>query len=124
MSQLHACLRWELRGVRGVRCLLVRPYLIDTPLFAGGAPIKVRVLRALLPPLEASYVATRIVRAVQTRQHELVLPWHLKWLSPLLELLPLRVRDAVLDLGGAQTAMAAFRGRGQVDWQSMAGGGT
>ena len=27
-----------------------------------------------------------------------VLPWHLKWVSPLLELLPLGVRDAVLDL--------------------------
>ena len=27
--------RWELRGVRGVRCLLVRPYLIDTPLLAA-----------------------------------------------------------------------------------------
>ena len=39
-------------------------------------------------------MATRIVRAVQTRQHELVLPWHLKWVSPLLELLPLGVRDA------------------------------
>ena len=38
VSQLHACLRWELRGARGVRCLLVRPYLIATPLFAGGAP--------------------------------------------------------------------------------------
>ena len=123
VSQLHACLRWELRGARGIRSLLVRPYLIATPLFAGGAPIKVRALRALLPPLEAPYVAARIVRAVQTRQHELVLPWHLKWLPPLLEFLPLTVRDAVLDLGGAQTAMASFRGRGRADWQRMAGGG-
>ena len=40
----------------------------------------------------------------------------------LLELLPLTVRDAVLDLGGAQTAMASFRGRGRADWQRMAGG--
>ena len=70
VSQLHACLRWELRGARGIRCLLVRPYLIATPLFAGGAPIKVRALRALLPPLEAPYVAARIVLAVQTRQHD------------------------------------------------------
>ena len=62
------------------------------------------------------------MRAVQTRQHELVLPWHLKWLPPLLELVPLQVRDAVLDLGGAQTAMASFRGRGRADWQRMAGG--
>ena len=98
----------------------MRPYLIDTPLFAGGAPIRLRALRALLPPMRASYAAARIVRAVQTRQHELVLPWHLKWLSPILELLPLRVRDAVLDLGGAQTGMAAFRGRGGLDWQKMA----
>ena len=28
VGQLHGCLRWELRGVRGVRCLLVRPYRI------------------------------------------------------------------------------------------------
>ena len=35
---------------------------------------------------------------------------------------PNQVRDAVLDLGGAQTAMASFRGRGRADWQRMAGG--
>ena len=39
LGMLHACLRWELRAApRGdpVRCLLVQPYLLDTPLFAGG----------------------------------------------------------------------------------------
>ena len=35
-----------------------------------------------------------------------------------------QVRDAVLDLGGAQSAMACFRGRGRGDWQGMAGGGS
>ena len=70
VSQLHACLRWELRGARGVRCLLVRPYLIDTPLFAGGAPIKVRALRALLPPLEAPCMPpTQGLNPKQTRQN-------------------------------------------------------
>ena len=34
-----------------------------------------------------------------------------------------QVRDAVLELGGAQTAMTSFRGRGRADWQRMAGEG-
>ena len=56
--------------MRGVRCLLVRPYLIDTPLFAGGAPIKVRALRALLPPLEAPCMPpTQGLNPKQTRQN-------------------------------------------------------
>ena len=129
VGQLHACLRWELRRRRpaacgGVRCLLVRPYMIDTPLFDGGAPLRLRWLRRLLPPLDAADVARCVVRAVQTRgQEELVLPWHVKWLPPLLELLPRPVRDAALDVAGAECAMDTFRGRGSTDWQSMGGVG-
>ena len=127
VGQLHACLRWELRrrrpaacGGGGVRCLLVRPYMIDTPLFDGGAPLRLRWLRRRLPPLEAVEVARRVVRAVQTRgQEELVLPWHVKWLPPLLELLPSPLRDAALDIAGAECAMDTFRGRGSTEWQSI-----
>ena len=41
VSQLHECLRWELQGYQQahaprVACLHVQPYLLDTPLFAGG----------------------------------------------------------------------------------------
>ncbi len=121
VSQMHACLRWELRSEPRVRCLLVRPYLIDTPLFAGGAPMRWRWLRALLTPLDAADAAARIVRAVQTRQEELVLPWHLKWVPPILELLPLGLRDALLDVAGAASAMGGFRGRGAAQWEQMSG---
>ena len=61
LGMLHACLRWELRGTpRGesVRCLLVQPYLLDTPLFAGGAPgLFPKLLALVLPPLSAAEVA-------------------------------------------------------------------
>ena len=56
-----------------------------------------------------------------TRQEELVLPWHLKWVPPILELLPLGLRDALLDVAGAASAMGGFRGRGAAQWEQMSG---
>ena len=44
-------------------------------------------------------------------QEVLVMPWVLKWLPPLLGLLPLQIRDAALDVGGARCAMQDFVGR-------------
>ena len=38
---------------RIVRCLLVQPYAIDTPLFAGCVPMRFAWLRPLLPALRA-----------------------------------------------------------------------
>ena len=41
VTQMHECLRWELRAEarpHQLRCLLVQPYMIDTPLFRGAPP--------------------------------------------------------------------------------------
>jgi NAD(P)-dependent dehydrogenase (short-subunit alcohol dehydrogenase family) len=73
VSQLHECLRVELRGA--VNLLHVVPYAIDTPLFAGGAPWRYGWMRALVPPLRPEAVARSVVLGVQTRQERLVLPW-------------------------------------------------
>ena len=117
IAQLHECLRWELGSLGAaaagnVHLMHVQPYLIDTPLFAGGQPLRYAWLRALLPPLQATSVARRIIDGVQTRREHLVLPWVLKWLPSLLAMLPVLLRDTALDLAGAGCAMDTFTGRG------------
>ena len=104
-----------------VRCLLVQPYLLDTPLFAGGAPgLFPRVLAIVLPPLSAAEVARRVVLGVQTGQERLVLPYILRWAPLVLELLPGAAADALLKLAGARgEPMRGFRGRGEAEWAAM-----
>jgi len=84
--------------------------MIDTPLFAGGKPGRFGWVRALLPPLQAATVARRILRAVETRRERIVVPYVLKWLPPVLQLLPAVLRDLALDLAGAGCAMEGFVG--------------
>ena len=60
-------------------------------------------------PLRATTVASRVVRAVETRRERIVVPYALKWLPPLLPLLPSALRDVALDLAGS-CAMDAFEG--------------
>ncbi len=117
VAQLHECLRWELRARRaphGVRCLLVQTYLLDTPLFAGGRPADGLLLGWLFPTLKAEVVAERVVDAVLRRRERLVLPSMGRCLAPLLQLLPLALRDVALEFAGARTAMDTFRGRGRL----------
>lgn len=105
---LHECLRWELHG--RVHCLHVQPHLIDTPLFTGGVPGRFGWVRALLPALRAATVAKRIVGAIESRRTAIVVPYVLKWLPPLLKLLPTPLRDLALHLAGAACAMDGFVG--------------
>ena len=104
-----------------IRCLLVQPYLLDTPLFAGGAPgLFPRLLAFVLPPLSAAEVARRVVLGVQTGQERLVLPYILRWAPLVLELLPTAAADALLTLAGARgEPMRGFRGRGEAEWAAM-----
>jgi len=113
VAQLHHCLRWELRCT-GVRCLLVQPFMIrDTPLFRGGAPIRYRALRPLLPLLEASAVAVAVVDGVRAGRERLVLPFFLRHVVALLPWLPTFLHDLACDVGGAATAMEGFVGRSE-----------
>ena len=134
---MHECLRWELRGGGGghartsggggagsgadgggnggVHCLHVQSHMIDTPLFAGGVPGRFGWVRRLLPPLRAVTVARRVVDAIETRRTRVVVPYVLKWLPPLLQLLPAALRDLALDLAGAGCAMDGFVGGGARD---------
>ena len=115
LKQLHECLRWELHCLgeraRHVRVCHVQPYLIETPLFEGGTPLKYAWMRPLVPPLRASTVAQRTACAVECGRERLVLPWVFKWLPPLLQCMPAGLRDAALVLAGASGAMEGFTGR-------------
>jgi all-trans-retinol dehydrogenase (NAD+) len=124
LAQLHECLRWELKAhaglttasrARPVHCLHVQPYMIDerdTPLFAGGTPLRYPWLRALFPPLRAATVAHRIVNAVEARYPErLYIPSIFQWLPVVLQLLPAWLRDVALEIAGAGCAMDGFEGR-------------
>ena len=121
VCQLHECLRCEIRlraAPPRVHCLLVLPYLLDTPLFDGGESMRWQWLQWLFPAIEPARVARRVVHAVRTRQQMLVLPWVFAWL-PLLLLLPLWLRDALLRLFTSHAAMENFRGRGRAEWDLM-----
>ena len=123
-AQLHECLRWELHAANRdvtassrVRCLHVQPYMVDTrdsPLFAGGTPVKYAWLRPLVPPLRASTVARRMALAIEAGGvhgvERIVLPYIFKWLAPTLSWLPSFIRDLLLDIAGAGCAMDAFAG--------------
>lgn len=120
VAQLHECLRCELRAtakLHSVHCLHVQPYAIDTPLFEGAALLgrgrrwqRYSLLRWVLPPLDARWVAGRVVRAVQTRRVRIVLPRLLFWITAALPLLPVSLRDLVLDVAGSR-GMDDFHGR-------------
>ena len=65
------------------------------------------------PPPAHADAAPGVVDAVLHRRERLVLPWMGRCLAPLLQLLPLALRDMALELAGARTAMDTFRGRGR-----------
>lgn len=128
-SQIHECLRWELDATapaphlstrapaHRIRCLHVQPYMIasdDSPLFAGGAPLRYAWLRPLVPPLRSATVASRIIDSIEAGSfagERLVIPYVFKWLPLLLQLLPSRLRDVALYIAGAGCAMDGWRGR-------------
>jgi len=117
VGQLSECLRWELRCEsrrHAVRTLLVTPYKIETPLFEGGMVLRHPLLRKLLPALEPIPTAQAVVLAVRTRREWLTLPWVIKFVPPLLSLMPPALRDLALEIGGARVGMAGFRGRSEL----------
>lgn len=110
-------LRNELRhdGSR-VGTLLVCPYYIDTGMFDGVTT----KFRHLLPILDQTIVATRILDAVESGREQLILP-RLPALLPALRLLPVRAFDRIVDFFGVNNTMDRFTGRAAVPSKRSAG---
>jgi short-subunit dehydrogenase len=101
-------LRMELRRLAPhVRTTIVCPYYIDTGMFAG---VRTR-FPWLLPILEEDQVAKRIVRAVERDQRRVLLPWVIRVVPVLREVLPLSIFDKLADALGVNDAMRQFTGR-------------
>ena len=100
-----------------VATVLVEPYHIRGPLFAGifsSSMDRGRCVRSLLVrPLEPAEVARAIAKAVQRGTHcEVVVPAHLGVIARTLRcLLPLRVHDALTGFLGGCRGMDGFAGR-------------
>jgi all-trans-retinol dehydrogenase (NAD+) len=100
-------LRMELkRSAPGVKTTVVRPFYIDTGMFAG---VKTR-FPLLLPILKEGDVTERILRAVQHDVAQVDMPWMVRTL-PLMRLLPVRAFDGLADFFGITMAMDEFTGR-------------
>jgi len=101
-------LRMELRReAPSVRTTVVCPYYIDTGMFTG---VRTR-FPWLLPILKEDQVAKGIVRAIQTNQQRVLMPWAVRALPVLREVLPLPMFDKLMDVLGVNDAMSKFTGR-------------
>jgi all-trans-retinol dehydrogenase (NAD+) len=100
-------LRMELkRTAPGVKTTVVRPFSIDTGMFAG---VKTR-FPLLLPILKEADVTERILQAIQHGTPQVDMPWMVRTL-PLMRLLPVWAFDGLADFFGITAAMDEFTGR-------------
>jgi all-trans-retinol dehydrogenase (NAD+) len=100
-------LRMELkRSASGVKTTVVRPFYIDTGMFAG---VKTR-FPMLLPILKEADVTERIVRAIQHDTPQVDMPWMVRTV-PLMRMLPVWAFDGIADFLGVTAAMDEFTGR-------------
>jgi all-trans-retinol dehydrogenase (NAD+) len=83
------------------------PYYIDTGMFAG---VKTR-FPLLLPILKPEYVVRRLYRAIERREHRVILPWF-AYTTFLIKIWPPAVFDRVLSFFGINSSMDEFTGRG------------
>jgi all-trans-retinol dehydrogenase (NAD+) len=100
-------LRLELkRSAPGIRTTVVRPFYVDTGMFAG---VKTR-FPLLLPILKEAAVTERILRAIEHNAVQLDMPWMIRTI-PLMRLLPVWAFDGLADFFGITVAMDEFTGR-------------
>ena len=103
-------LRRELRG-SGVHIGAVLPYLAATPMGAG-----IQAQRGFTP-VTPTQVSAQVMRVIRRREVVRFVPPSLRWSAALMDVLPLRVQDAIDDaigtdrigLGGDATAREAYR---------------
>jgi all-trans-retinol dehydrogenase (NAD+) len=104
---LDEALRMELRSMKSaIRTTVVCPFFINTGMFDG---VKTR-FPLLLPILEPSYAARRIVQAVLKKRKRLIMPWLVNWVL-ILRCLPVGVLDFVADFLCISHSMDNFKGR-------------
>lgn len=95
-------------GAEYIKTMVVLPYYIRTPLFQGARGSV--YFSWLLPILDASYVACRILEGIDTGAQMIALP-RLVYLSPLLRaVLPVSIMDKVASILGISTSMDDFQG--------------
>lgn len=100
-------LRAELRADgSNVRTLLVCPFYINTGMFEG---VTTKFPR-LLPILEETEVADKVINSVESGREQLVMPPFVRFV-PGVRLLPTRVFDQVMDFLGVNKTMDHFTGR-------------
>jgi len=103
----NEALRLELkRSAPGVKTTVIRPFYIDTGMFAG---VKTR-FPLLLPILKEANVTERILRAIQHNAPQLDMPLMVRTV-PLMRLLPVWAFDGLADFFGITAAMDEFTGR-------------
>jgi len=103
----NEALRMELkRSAPGVKTTVIRPFYIDTGMFAG---VKTR-FPLLLPILKEGDVTERILRAIQHDTPQVDMPLMVRTL-PLMRLLPVWAFDGLADFFGITAAMDEFTGR-------------
>ena len=99
-------LRAEMRHQgHNIHTLSVHPFYVATGMFKGASSPN-----ALLPILEATYVADQIFRALEAGKRQLVMPASAsvaKWLN----ILPVPLADQCRDLFGINSTMDRFVGR-------------
>ena len=105
----NEALRLELRkmGVKGVDTLCVCPYYISTGMFEG---VKTK-FPLILPILEPSYVAKRIVDSIEHRDTHLILPSMVRITFLARFLFPTTLFDNLGDFLGVSNTMDDFKGR-------------
>ena len=100
-------LRSELRMKRSsVNTLTVCPHYIGTGMFDG---VQTKFPR-LLPILDETEVAAKIIRSVEKGKAQLVLPKFVN-VIPVTRILPIRAFDKVADFFGVNRTMDQFKGR-------------
>ncbi|XP_064652710.1 epidermal retinol dehydrogenase 2-like [Lineus longissimus] len=94
-------------GKDGVHTTVVCPSFINTGMFDG---VKMRFDK-LLPIMEPEYAASKIMEAILTNQHVLMMPRGVYLLLPLKALLPTRCSSILNKFCGISSSMDAFKGR-------------
>ncbi len=100
-------LRMEIkRQGYNINTTVVCPYFINTGMFQGA---KTR-FPLLLPILEPDYVADKIIKAIQSNRHRLIMPRFVHT-TYLVRLFPMSVFDALMGFFGINKSMDEFTGR-------------